>query len=66
MADAEDGEGIEHRVQGATWTVLGVALVLVLIGLLWLVPTLGLFFTSLLEPAAIGPTGWWEVISTLI
>lgn len=30
MADAEDGEGIEQRVQGATWTVLGVALVFVL------------------------------------
>jgi len=40
-----------------------VYLVLVLIGLLWLVPTLGLFFTSLLEPAQIGRSGWWEVFS---
>jgi alpha-glucoside transport system permease protein len=37
--------------------------VLVFIGLLWLVPTLGLFFTSLLEPAQIGRTGWWEIFS---
>jgi alpha-glucoside transport system permease protein len=41
-----------------------VYLVLAFIGLLWLVPTLGLFFTSLLEPSAIGATGWWEVLST--
>ena len=34
-----------------------VYLVLAFIGLLWLVPTLGLFFTSLLEPAAIGHDG---------
>jgi alpha-glucoside transport system permease protein len=37
--------------------------VLVFIGLLWLVPTLGLFFTSLLAPAQIGRTGWWEIFS---
>jgi alpha-glucoside transport system permease protein len=40
-----------------------VYLLLVFIGLLWLVPTLGLFFTSVLEPAQIGTTGWWEVLS---
>ena len=41
-----------------------VYLVLVFLGLLWLVPTLGLFFTSLLEPAAVGSSGWWEILST--
>src|SRR5262245_26861192 len=40
-----------------------VYLVLVLIGLLWLVPTLGLLFISLLEPAQIGRVGWWEIFS---
>jgi alpha-glucoside transport system permease protein len=40
-----------------------VYLVLAFLGLLWLVPTLGLFFTSLLEPAAVGSSGWWEVLS---
>ena len=41
-----------------------VYIVLALIGLLWLVPTLGLFVTSLLQPAEIGTTGWWEVITS--
>ena len=41
-----------------------VYLVLAFLGLLWLVPTLGLFFTSLLEPAAVGSSGWWEILST--
>jgi alpha-glucoside transport system permease protein len=41
-----------------------VYLLLAFIGLLWLVPTLGLFFTSLLEPAQIGRSGWWEIFST--
>jgi alpha-glucoside transport system permease protein len=40
-----------------------VYLFLAFIGVLWLVPTLGLFFTSLLEPAQISTTGWWEIIS---
>jgi alpha-glucoside transport system permease protein len=33
------------------------------IGVLWLVPTLGLFFTSVLDPSMIGRAGWWEVLS---
>ena len=40
-----------------------VYLVLAFIGILWLVPTLGLFFTSLLPSSILGTTGWWEVIS---
>jgi alpha-glucoside transport system permease protein len=40
-----------------------VYLLLAFIGILWLVPTLGLFLTSLLSPAEIGTTGWWEVLS---
>ena len=40
-----------------------VYLFLAFIGVLWLVPTLGLFFTSLLEPAQIGRVGWWEIFS---
>ncbi len=40
-----------------------VYLLLAFIGVLWLVPTLGLFFTSLLEPAQIGRVGWWEIFS---
>jgi len=40
-----------------------VYLVLVFLGLLWLVPTIGLFFTSLLKPSVVGSTGWWEIFS---
>jgi len=40
-----------------------VYLLLAFLGLLWLVPTLGLFFTSLLEPSAVGSSGWWEIFS---
>ncbi len=41
-----------------------VYLLLTFLGLLWLVPTIALFFTSLLGPAVIGTTGWWEILST--
>ena len=40
-----------------------VYLFLAFVGLLWLVPTLGLFFTSLLEPAQISSGGWWKILS---
>jgi alpha-glucoside transport system permease protein len=40
-----------------------VYVVVVLLGLLWLVPTFGLLLTSLLSAAEVGSTGWWEVIS---
>jgi alpha-glucoside transport system permease protein len=37
--------------------------VLVFIGLLWLVPTVGLFLTSLFSPTDINSLGWWEIFS---
>jgi alpha-glucoside transport system permease protein len=40
-----------------------VYLVLAFIGLLWLVPTLGLFFTSLLPSSVIGTSGWWDALA---
>ena len=40
-----------------------VYLLLAFLGVLWLVPTLGLFFTSVLDPSVIGRAGWWEVLS---
>jgi alpha-glucoside transport system permease protein len=40
-----------------------VYLLLAFVGVLWLVPTFGLFFTSLVDPAEIGTTGWWEILS---
>jgi alpha-glucoside transport system permease protein len=40
-----------------------VNLVLLAIGVLWLVPTLGLFLTSLMSPTAFQQNGWWKVIT---
>jgi alpha-glucoside transport system permease protein len=40
-----------------------VYLLLAFIGILWLVPTIGLFFTSVLDPSVIGREGWWGVLS---
>jgi len=40
-----------------------VHIALVVIGLLWLVPTLGLFLTSLLSPGDFGDEGWWQLFS---
>jgi alpha-glucoside transport system permease protein len=55
-------EGIASKIL----RVLGKApvhLVLVVVGLLWLVPTLGLFLTSLMSPADIAGNGWWKIFS---
>jgi alpha-glucoside transport system permease protein len=38
-------------------------LLLVVVGLLWLVPTFGLLITSLLAPATFTEGGWWKVFS---
>jgi alpha-glucoside transport system permease protein len=38
-------------------------LVLAFIALLWLIPTFGLFLTSLIPASDIAQTGWWEVLS---
>jgi alpha-glucoside transport system permease protein len=38
-------------------------LLLVAVGLLWMIPTLGLLFTSLMSPADFNNLGWWKVIT---
>jgi alpha-glucoside transport system permease protein len=40
-----------------------VHLVLVVLGLLWLVPTFGLFVTSILPQQALATKGWWQIFS---
>jgi alpha-glucoside transport system permease protein len=40
-----------------------VHLVLVVLGLLWLVPTAGLFLTSILPAQAFTTKGWWQIFS---
>ena len=36
---------------------------LAFVALLWLMPTLGLFFTSLLSPSDYVSNGWWKIVS---
>jgi alpha-glucoside transport system permease protein len=40
-----------------------VNLVLVIIGALWLVPTVGLFLTSILPASDLAAKGWWQIFS---
>ena len=37
--------------------------IIILLMALWLVPTLGLFFTSLLAPERFNESGWWQILS---
>jgi alpha-glucoside transport system permease protein len=38
-------------------------ILLVVLGLLWLVPTVGLFLTSILPASALSSKGWWQIFS---
>jgi alpha-glucoside transport system permease protein len=38
-------------------------ILLAVIGLLWLVPTIGLFITSILPLSAVGNKGWWQIFT---
>ena len=40
-----------------------VRIVLAVLGLLWLVPTFGLFITSILPQSALATKGWWQIFS---
>jgi alpha-glucoside transport system permease protein len=40
-----------------------VHLILVFVGILWLVPTFGLFLTSLFTPTDINQIGWWKIFT---
>src|SRR5262249_20427863 len=44
-------------------TKLPVHIFLLFVGVLWLMPTIGLFFTSLLSPADFDSVGWWKLFS---
>jgi alpha-glucoside transport system permease protein len=55
-----------ERVSAKILRALGrgpVQLVLVVIALLWLVPTFGLFVTSILPLSDLGTSGWWQIFS---
>jgi alpha-glucoside transport system permease protein len=56
---------IEESAATKVLRVLGKApihLILVVIGLMWLIPTLGLFITSLLTPSDQAEGGWWNFL----
>src|SRR4051794_9393147 len=57
-----------RRESAATKILRGVAkapvnIVLIVLGLLWLVPTLGLFITSILPASVLSNKGWWQIFS---
>ena len=47
----------------ATKSRLGSTLVLILISTIWLLPTVGLFITSMRESTEAQTTGWWNAIT---
>jgi alpha-glucoside transport system permease protein len=65
-AEARQAHVVEESLATRIIRVAGKApvhFILVLVGLLWLVPTLGLFLTSLFLPTDINSLGWWEIFS---
>jgi alpha-glucoside transport system permease protein len=66
-AAAEQGPVvIEERLAARILRVVAktpVHLFLVFVALLWLVPTLGVFLVSILDPAAFIEEGWWQIFS---
>ncbi len=57
---------VEESLAARILRVLGklpVQIFLVVVGLLWLVPTLGLFITSMLPASHFDQAGWWQVFS---
>jgi alpha-glucoside transport system permease protein len=57
---------VEESTSTRVLRILGklpVQIFLVAIGLLWLVPTLGLFVTSILPASHFDQAGWWQVFS---
>jgi alpha-glucoside transport system permease protein len=40
-----------------------IQILLIVVGIIWLVPTVGLFLTSLFSPTDINSLGWWEIFS---
>jgi alpha-glucoside transport system permease protein len=65
-AEVEGPVVVEESIATKITRYLGktpVYIVIVVLGLLWLVPTFGLLLTSLIAPAEIQSTGWWETFS---
>jgi alpha-glucoside transport system permease protein len=57
---------VEESAAAKILRVVGKApvhLILVFVGILWLVPTFGLFLTSLFTPTDINQIGWWKIFT---
>jgi alpha-glucoside transport system permease protein len=57
---------IEERTSARILRWLGKApvhVILVVVGLFWLVPTIGLFVISLMDPAQLASNGWWTFLT---
>jgi alpha-glucoside transport system permease protein len=65
-AEARPAPVVEEKASARVLRVLGRApihVILVLVGLFWLVPTIGLFMISLMEPAQLASNGWWTFLT---
>ena len=65
-AEAPRAPVVEESAAARVLRVLGKApvhLFLIFIALLWLVPTLGLFLTSIIVPEAYLEGGWWQIFT---
>jgi len=55
-------ESVARRI-GRSLARTPVTILLVVIGVLWLIPTIGLLVTSLIVPSEISSIGWWHAIA---
>lgn len=62
LALSEDREGLGTRIVGAL-TKTPLQIVLIAIALIWLIPMLGLFLTSLLSAEDASDNGWWRIFT---
>ena len=65
-AEARPAPVIEEKLSARILRVLGKApihVLLVIVGLFWLVPTIGLFIISLMDPADLASNGWWTFLT---
>ena len=62
LEERPQSESVAARL-GRTFAHGPLHLLLIFVGLAWLVPTIGLFLTSLLSPGDFINNGWWKVFS---
>ena len=65
-AETRPAPVIQERMSAKILRVLARApihIILVIIGLFWLVPTIGLFIISLMDPADLASNGWWTFLT---